>query len=64
MVMECNPLLIGGWGNLFGKQYKQQNRIYSSGNIAMALTTVCLPYYLIKKENKNVSRYANSINSK
>ena len=52
MVMECNPLLIGGWGPMdFGKQYHQGKRVYSINHVSMALTHHENSLYLVRKHN-------------
>jgi len=54
--MECNPLLIGGWGPMdFGKQYHQGKRVYSINHVSMALTHHENSLYLVRKYNNEQS---------
>ena len=53
---EKIPVCMGGFGNIWGKQYKQGKRIYSSETVCIALSTqneinACggNPYYMIKE---------------
>lgn len=44
------PVVIGGIGEKKsnnGTQYFQQNRIYSSFTVSTAVTTVCMPFFVV-----------------
>ena len=45
-----NPEIIGGIGEKTsngGTQYFYQNRIYTSLSVSTAVTTVCMPYFVV-----------------
>lgn len=45
-----NPEIIGGIGEKTsngGTQYFCQNRIYTSLSVSTAVTTVCMPYFVV-----------------
>lgn len=49
------PVLWGGIGTKKsnnGTQYYQQDRIYDSNYIALCISTICNPWYIIKNDNK------------
>jgi len=50
------PHLVGGLGKkTYGKQWKNQDRIYDSvsvNSIAMAITTTGRPWYMVKESEK------------
>ena len=53
-VSENMPIVLGGIGEKDSNnntQWKQQNRIYRD-NIALCVSTICNPYYLIKNNTK------------
>lgn len=54
---RCDPILIGGIGDMKsnnGTQYYQQNRIYFT-DVSTAVTTVCMPFFLIIENEKDNS---------
>ena len=53
----CDPILVGGIGEKTsngGTQYFQQNRIYYSA-VSTAITTVCMPFFVVVVDEKSNS---------
>ena len=49
------PLLMGGVGEKVsngGTQYYNQDRVYSSESVSVAISTSFLPWYLVKDERR------------
>lgn len=47
------PILLGGLGEKVsngGTQYYNQDRVYSSFSVSVAVSTAFLPWYLVKNE--------------
>ena len=45
------PICLGGFGELCNKtQYHNQNRVYSSFTVSVAIATAFHPWYLVKDE--------------
>lgn len=61
MENKSKPKLVGGFGErVFGKQYRQGNRVYDSREIAMCLTAQPLgniggqsSLYLVERKDEN-----------
>ncbi len=53
---DIEPVLLGGLGEKAsngGTQYYNQDRVYSSDSVSVTISTVLLPWYLVKiKDNK------------
>ena len=50
------PILLGGLGEKIsngGTQYFNQDRVYSSFTVSVAVATAYLPWYLVKDEKSN-----------
>ena len=48
---ELEPECLGGFGELCNKtQYHNQNRVYSSFTVSVAIATAFHPWYLVKDE--------------
>ena len=50
---EHVPILVGGLGEKVsngGTQYYNQDRVYSSFTVSVAVATAYLPWYLVKDE--------------
>lgn len=50
-----DPIVLTGIGEKTsngGTQYFQQNRIYTSLSVSTAVTTVCMPYFLVITDGK------------
>lgn len=48
---EFEPECLGGFGELCNKtQYHNQNRVYSSFTVSVAIATAFHPWYLVKDE--------------
>ena len=48
---DLEPECLGGFGELCNKtQYHNQNRVYSSFTVSVAIATAFHPWYLVKDE--------------
>lgn len=51
------PIVLGGIGDKKsnnGTQYFQQNRIYTSLSVSTAVTTVCMPFFVVIDDKKKL----------
>ncbi len=53
MNRDIVPICLGGFGNKCNRdtQYHNQNRVYSSFTVSVAVTTAFQPWYLVYERN-------------
>lgn len=52
------PILVGGLGEKVsngGTQYYNQDRVYSSESVSVAISTSFLPWYLVKQKRRSLT---------